>query len=1780
METRHAIVVLRRRRGTTLVVAFVILFASATIAQGIDLLAPSNTYDYILLTHDNLYTEALRLFNPRNATLRTCIVKSSEVATTFGGGQLTDQAIRDFVVYAYQNWAIIPTYLLLVGDANMDVGTYDLIPTHLSTNEFDSFEGNSEFADDGYYVGSPFVGDRKPIIHVGRIPARNATELSKVIDKIIYYDGITGSPAWLDRTLFLVGNASPPAGGPNFKYGNLSDKLRDSHSPGLGSITTLYSLDYELAGPSWPLWLLNATQATRDQFNLGVGFVNAFGNTTSNDPLVYMADFDVNPLNPPTFTQGLTGTNFLPVVFTGSCLINYFYKDQDLCIGEDLLFGGNDRGAVAVVGADHVNYIDENYKFNNVFLDLMANDGIRNLGRLLSASKSISLLSGIAYETLISQFHLLGDPAVDIRLNSLPAAKRNLNGGEIEDAPVLQDNVVANSAGISNESLRVVHNDAGVSPLAGERMIRVQLTDSPGSADYVEWKIQDLDLDITENMVMSFWINVVQSPAGADRLVVDGNTTIGRIKDQASIVDQTGTPLNAAVRLPLDDGWQLVYADLSSLVGQKLLDIRVRYETSDPSETGVLTAYIDEIRIEQIEFRGWSGQEVLNSSFEDDKDANTSPDAWTDLLGMIRPSHVRSDNLHSFEGNYSVAIYDSSCAGDGAQHIFHSNPTIGTYAIEFYHQVHDSTTTFTITIVNANDGITVLTEVISTGVGWNFWSETFINPDLSQSVRVKVQIVPNDCNFVLNVDNLVVRRADVCRIPGYVRNAVGAGAAGIAVEGIDASTGLVSDADTTDSNGFYELLVNLGWSGEVTPRPRAYNNDHSPTAGSFTNVSAVTSLLNFTISHRSTGWIDSGLPICNNLGAQNKAEIHFDDQGGAFVAWQDGRYSGSQLFMQRVSGGGEVLWPSADEDDGLFLFQRPYTHSLHRVVSDGAGGAVITWMDDRERFLDLGNMYAQKFDGNGNKLWVSDDVSLCTSAGLQKTIDIVSDSGGNVIVSWLDYRSGNADIYAQRVLSDGSVDWVLNGWPISTGPSEPWNATMIADGQGGAILAWEQGVPGFNSHIFAEKIDSNHNWLWGSGTGRQVSTVPEFQENTRIISDGSGGAIFVWEHFGSPLYNLDIHAQRMLASGASAPTWGADGIVVCDVLLDQQLPEIVSDGQGGAIVVWFDKRSGNQDVYAQRVDTDGITQWLDDGVVVCDNVSSQTSINVVPDGMGGAVVVWVDDRSGDQDIYMQRIDAGTGNRLWDLDGLVLVAAPGNQRDPRLTRDSAGTIIAVWVDERFSNSPDIYARKIELDPNYKSGLITSSQTWQGQIYITGDLTVAENATVTINPNTDIFVWSVDGANTGVDPARVELNIEGTIDVNGTEANPVRFVTWDGSKENNGFGSWVGFYFDSQSSGGSFDWCTIKGAETAIETYVPVTLDNCVIDTVGYAGVSAWNTDVTLGNSTVQNSNTHGVVLNGSGATIVNCTIQECAGNGVYSSGPGALFLQNTDVLNNDIGLYVANNGTYGSVHSICEFKNNDIGVYFHNAVLPEITHAVIDNNTTDGMYLDQNSHATIKLCITSDNYSGTISNNATGIYCNNGSSPVILQNTIQGNTVGIAAVNNANPDAGGGPSSLGENIIAANTVHHIANLTPGITIMAENNWWGSSRPPRSNKFSGAVDYLPVAPAQPNPAEGQDGMEQDSRTPAVFRLSQNAPNPFNPTTRIHYEVPGPGGVVTIRVYNVAGQFVRELVNEWRGPGMYDVLWDGRNSRGIEIASGVYFLQMMAPNFRVTKKAVFLK
>jgi flagellar hook assembly protein FlgD len=104
-------------------------------------------------------------------------------------------------------------------------------------------------------------------------------------------------------------------------------------------------------------------------------------------------------------------------------------------------------------------------------------------------------------------------------------------------------------------------------------------------------------------------------------------------------------------------------------------------------------------------------------------------------------------------------------------------------------------------------------------------------------------------------------------------------------------------------------------------------------------------------------------------------------------------------------------------------------------------------------------------------------------------------------------------------------------------------------------------------------------------------------------------------------------------------------------------------------------------------------------------------------------------------------------------------------------------------------------------------------------------------------------------------------------------------------------------------------------------------------------------------------------------------------------------------------------------------------------------------------------------------------------------------------------------------------------------------------------------------------------GTTGVD-DVEVGRVNRLSQNSPNPFNPSTSIRYSVGKNGAMVRMHVYDVAGRCIATVLDETGQAGVHVVHWNGRDDDGRPVASGIYFCRLSVDAWSATRKMVLLK
>ncbi len=351
-----------------------------------------------------------------------------------------------------------------------------------------------------------------------------------------------------------------------------------------------------------------------------------------------------------------------------------------------------------------------------------------------------------------------------------------------------------------------------------------------------------------------------------------------------------------------------------------------------------------------------------------------------------------------------------------------------------------------------------------------------------------------------------------------------------------------------------------------------------------------------------------------------------DGNGGCIVSWSTTQYTnGADVYVQRLNASGTPLWGA----NGVVVCNAANNQVGSRVCADAYfGGAYVVWQDDRAG-VGASDLYYQVVSSGGMAQLTANGVIVCNGASTQNNLAIVYDNYFYAYVGWMDWRGAHPSPYVQRVARNGSVSWTTNGVALNTASADAYGLTMIPGAHNDAFLAWHEWRSG-NSDVFAQRINGSAPILW-TANGVPVTTNTFDQTDAALVSDGSGGVIVAWRDARNS--SVDLYAQRLTAAGTAA--WTTNGVAACTAAGDQQKPAAVTDGSGGAVISWLDLRSlTDNEVYAQHVSSAGGMVWTADGVAIHTlgtGVGEQTTVS---DGAGGVLTAWT--RSGFD--YVSKVD--------------------------------------------------------------------------------------------------------------------------------------------------------------------------------------------------------------------------------------------------------------------------------------------------------------------------------------------------------------------------------------------------------------------------------------------------------------------------------------------------------------------------------------------------------------
>ena len=410
-------------------------------------------------------------------------------------------------------------------------------------------------------------------------------------------------------------------------------------------------------------------------------------------------------------------------------------------------------------------------------------------------------------------------------------------------------------------------------------------------------------------------------------------------------------------------------------------------------------------------------------------------------------------------------------------------------------------------------------------------------------------------------------------------------------------------------------------------------------------------------SHIIAQWTNDPMvntPVCTTPGGKEALSIVPDGSGGVIILFMTG-HPEYDLYAQRLDANGFIRW----QPSGIPISVAEGLQASGTAISDGDGGAIIAWLDNLYvgGFPDTALIHVQRIDSSGNLVWGSQGISIFKAKAGLVGVDVIlmtSDGAHGTIVVWGDTRNGNYAPFAQHVDANGTLTWTENGVLLCDSTVNQLPRKIISDGNGGAIVLGSivQCNVSCDYDVFLQHVNSSGKSTW-TPQGIPVDTsIVRIKTPGGIVSDDNGGAIVFWSRYEAGAVS-PIFTQRIDANGGFL--WGAGSVQISTT--SWQEIKSVADGEGGAIVTWYDYDTlGNGRYYTQRINSAGNIDWKID-LVDIGNV--QSAFDAVPDGSGGVYLTWDEvTADADGDIYVQQV-SHSGSKRWQGHGAPVTTAPGS-----------------------------------------------------------------------------------------------------------------------------------------------------------------------------------------------------------------------------------------------------------------------------------------------------------------------------------------------------------------------------------------------------------------------------------------------------------------------------------------------------------------------------------------
>jgi len=438
---------------------------------------------------------------------------------------------------------------------------------------------------------------------------------------------------------------------------------------------------------------------------------------------------------------------------------------------------------------------------------------------------------------------------------------------------------------------------------------------------------------------------------------------------------------------------------------------------------------------------------------------------------------------------------------------------------------------------------------------------------------------------------------------------------------------------------------------------------------------------------------------------QAQPKVAATPDGGCYIGWIDPASGNYDTYLQRLDAAGNVQWAH----NGLLISGHPQMSMLTDwcLVADAAGNAVLTFSDLRDGDTQP-DIQAYKVGPGGEMLWGPDGVSLSSNEDGEALPLVVEATDGALVFVWSRERpSLEAWVMMQRLSPGGVPQFAFGGLPIVRGEEEaPLAVDLAASDDGAVIVAWlsDTTTPCSPRLLRAGKFSSTGGNLWDDAVEVCDAAPVPMARHPEVHSDGQGGALLVWDLFMAGCPSLfDSYAQHLDSTGAELFPHNGVALSIIPYRYHYYPTLAYNQDTGESFAFWVetDTAADKEGIYAQKLSADGVRMWGDAGriVVPAGPTSKQTPV-AMPFGSGvlAFLIQELADDRGPQELIGLWLN-GEGEMMWSPEAVPVSSPCPSKRNLSGAIGPDGVVKLAWEDGR--NGMDIYAQNV--NPNGTLGL---------------------------------------------------------------------------------------------------------------------------------------------------------------------------------------------------------------------------------------------------------------------------------------------------------------------------------------------------------------------------------------------------------------------------------------------------------------------------------------------